>query len=237
MTGARALAHAEMDRRIRQAARQELATAGGAGLSMRAVAREVGMVSSAIYRYYPTREALLTAMIIESYHALGSVLAATADDDHADAGARWAALAETLRTWALEHPHEFQLIYGTPIPGYRAPAETVPAAAAVAQPFLDCAALGIDPAMVPDDLVAALAPAGEALGVRTETAAGFLAALSQLVGMITLELGGHFVGVTDDPAALHRATVITQRRTLGLPPPAPRRTAARRTGSARGRRG
>src|SRR5690606_23753086 len=99
---------------------------------------EVGMVSSAVYRYFPTREALLTAMIIESYGHLAERLAAVRATRP---GRRWEALGRALREWAHEVPHEFQLIYGTPIPGYVAPTETIPAAEAVASPFLQAGAV------------------------------------------------------------------------------------------------
>ena len=61
-----------MHRAILDAGRRRLASDGATGLSLRAVARDVGMVSSAVYRYVPNRDALLTALIIESYDALGA---------------------------------------------------------------------------------------------------------------------------------------------------------------------
>ena len=131
MVGVREESRERTTAAILAAAREEIAAHGGGGLSMRAVAREVGMVSSAVYRYFPTREALLTAMILESYESL----AATLEEVRARrADRRWVALGRALRGWAVERPHEFQLIYGTPVPGYAAPPETVPAAAAVARP-------------------------------------------------------------------------------------------------------
>lgn len=164
---------------IRAAAREQIRTVGGGALSMRAIAREVGLVSSAIYRYHPTREALLTALIIESYGSLGDALSAT----HG-----WSEAAHALRGWAVARPHEFQLIYGTPIPGYVAPPETIPLAARVAAPFL--AATGVQ-------------------AVDHPAAAPVLAALAELIGLITLELGGHLVGVTD-PAELYAFAVDAQ---------------------------
>ena len=137
--GKRDEARAETTEKILEAARAEVVRVGGVGLSMRSVAREVGMVSSAIYRYFPTREDLLTAMILESYAALAEALnaaAAAADLDGRDAtrpdAARWAGLAVALRGWARERPHEFQLIYGTQIQVFLSSPETIPAAAAVA---------------------------------------------------------------------------------------------------------
>jgi len=199
---------------IRAAARRQIAEVGGGALSMRAIAREVGLVSSAVYRYFPTREALLTAMIVESYGNLASALPAT--EGLAGAEAR-RTLGRGLRAWARSVPHEFQLIYGTPIPGYVAPPETVPAAAAVAEPFLRLA-----PRSAPDafgDPV--LADQFGALGTTFPDADGaglaaVLAELAALIGFISLELSGHFVGTADPADALYEALLSRQVATLGL---------------------
>uniref|UniRef100_UPI002608742C TetR/AcrR family transcriptional regulator n=1 Tax=Trebonia sp. TaxID=2767075 RepID=UPI002608742C len=111
---ARERARAELTREIRQEARRQLANVGADGLSLRAVARSLGMVSSALYRYYPSRDDLLTALIIDAYNAVGS---AAEDAVSAAAGAdprgRWAAACHAIRGWALAHPHEYALIYGS----------------------------------------------------------------------------------------------------------------------------
>src|ERR687884_2050560 len=70
--GARARVRAELTREITEAARRHLTTDGAAGLSLRAVARELGMASSAVYRYFPSRDDLLTALIVDAYDALGA---------------------------------------------------------------------------------------------------------------------------------------------------------------------
>lgn len=204
---------AETRSRILAAARSEIAEHGGVGLSMRAIAREVGLVSSAIYRHFPTREALITAMILESYANLDAALSAAPHDRRPDR--RWTALANALREWARAHPHEFQLIYGTPIPGYVAPPETVPAAAAVASPFIEVGTQPVD-AFTDPDLVEQLAGLAEPLGADPSGAAAVVAELAALVGFITLELGGHFVGVAEPAEPLFRALVARQAATLGL---------------------
>ena len=123
----------ELTREITEIARSQLATEGAAGLSLRAVAREMGMVSSAIYRYFPSRDDLLTALIIDGYNAIG-VAAEQADaacpaDDHAG---RLIAVCRAVRDWALAHPHEYALVYGSPVPGYQAPQQTIAPAARAA---------------------------------------------------------------------------------------------------------
>jgi AcrR family transcriptional regulator len=115
---------------IKAVARQHLAT-DGANLSLRAVTRDMGMVSSALYRYFASRDELLTALIMDAYNDLGDQVAA------ADAGikdrsrlrARWLESTRAVRRWALANPAEYALIYGSPVPGYAAPAETIAAAA------------------------------------------------------------------------------------------------------------
>jgi AcrR family transcriptional regulator len=122
----RARIRAEMIEEIKRVARRQIATEG-ASLSLRAVARELGMVSSAVYRYFASRDDLLTALIIDAYNSLGEI-SEKADarvSDRADFVARWVAVARSLRAWALNFPHEYALIYGSPVPGYAAPRDTV----------------------------------------------------------------------------------------------------------------
>src|ERR1700743_3471809 len=128
---ARERVRAELIREIKDEARRQAATASAGGLSLRAVARELGMASSALYRYFPSRDDLLTALIIDAYDALGEKAerAAGAVRPRSDTRARWRAPAGTVRAWARAHPHEYALLYGTPVPGYSAPQATVAPAA------------------------------------------------------------------------------------------------------------
>ncbi len=124
--GLRARVREEMRGEILASARRHLAEEGPAGLSFRAVARDVGLVSSAVYRYFPSRDALLTALIIESYDALGEVVErAEAAVDRAAFGDRYRAVGRASREWAVAEPQQWALIYGSPVPGYVAPSDTV----------------------------------------------------------------------------------------------------------------
>lgn len=209
----RAEARARTTAKILEAARRQIATEGGGALSMRAVAREVGMVSSAVFRYYATKEALLTALILESYGHLAAALEQAPRARRADR--RWEQLTHVLRDWARRNPHEFQLLYGTPVPGYVAPPETIPAAAAVALPFLQVG--GRSPVEGFEDEVAGqLQDLADQAGVDPAGAAAVLAELATLVGAISLELSGHLVGTADPADHLYRAIVLRQIGTLGL---------------------
>src|SRR5215475_8600094 len=113
----RARVRAEMTDEIKAVARRHLET-DGANLSLRAVARDMGMVSSALYRYFASRDELLTALIIDAYNALGATVegADGAVSDRADFRGRWMASARSIRGWALARPAEYALLYGSPVP-------------------------------------------------------------------------------------------------------------------------
>ena len=104
--------------------REHLAAHGAAALSLRAVARDLGVVSSAVYRYVENREELLTLLLIDAYNELGDeVEAAVAALPGADFAGRFNALGSAVRRWALREPACYGLLFGSPVPGYRAPAE------------------------------------------------------------------------------------------------------------------
>jgi AcrR family transcriptional regulator len=122
----RARVRAEMVEEIKNVARRQLAEQG-TDLSLRAVARDMGMVSSAIYRYFPSRDDLLTALILDAYNAMGEAAesAGASVRDRDDYLGRWLTVAHAIRRWAVTYPHEYALIYGSPVPGYAAPQDTV----------------------------------------------------------------------------------------------------------------
>jgi AcrR family transcriptional regulator len=199
---ARERARAELTREIKQEARRQLAAHGAQGLSLRAVARELGMVSSAIYRYFPSRDELLTALIIEAYDALGGAAeAASAGPPPADVRGRWRAACHAVRDWALAHPHEYALIYGSPVPGYQAPQATIAPAVRVARVIggLLADARPRSPHALPPELAgqAAIVAAAIAPEEPGPVITRGLIALTQLFGMISFELFGQFVGSLD----------------------------------------
>ena len=123
---ARERARAEITGEILDAARGYLATDGAPALSLRAIARDLGMASSALYRYFKSRDELLTRLIIDAYDSLGAAAEVReATIDRNDLAGRFTATCDAVRAWALAHPNEYALIYGSPVPGYVAPADTV----------------------------------------------------------------------------------------------------------------
>ena len=212
---ARQRARAELTREIKEAARRQLAETGAPQLSLRAVARELGMVSSALYRYFPSRDDLLTALIIDAYDSIGEAAEAAAGAN-GTAGPRsgWRAVCHAVRDWARANPHEYALIYGSPVPGYQAPRDTVAPAARVplvlgqllrdscaAQAASAAGTAAAPPAEPPLPAVlaaqAAIVAGAIAPGVPEPLIVRVLIAWTQLFGMISFELFGQFVGSAD----------------------------------------
>jgi AcrR family transcriptional regulator len=120
----RSRAREQTMRDIVRIGRAHLATEGAAALSLRAVARDLGLVSSAVYRYVESREELLTLLVVDGYDELGvAVGAALAKVDPSDHAGRMVAIGRAVRAWALAEPATYALLFGSPVPGYEAPAE------------------------------------------------------------------------------------------------------------------
>lgn len=103
--------------------REHLASDGAAALSLRAVARDLGVVSSAVYRYVRSRDELLTLLVIDGYNALGDAVDADLAGAPDDPIARIRTLCHSVRRWAHAEPARYGLLFGTPVPGYDAPVE------------------------------------------------------------------------------------------------------------------
>lgn len=130
--------------RIVELGRRYLITEGAGALSLRAVARDLGMVSSAVYRYVASRDDLLTLLLIDAY----SELADAVDEARPTAAVSWredvAAIATAARRWAVAQPASWALLYGSPVPGYHAPAErTVGPGTRVVGALFDAIATGV----------------------------------------------------------------------------------------------
>jgi AcrR family transcriptional regulator len=225
---ARARARAELTREIKGTARRRLADAGPAGLSLRAVARDLGLASSAVYRYFPSRDELLTALIIDAFDAIGAAAeAADAGCERADFTGRWMSVTHAIRAWALANRHEYELIYGTPVPGYQAPRDSVAPATRITMVLLnilrDASAAGtIDdrsvaaiPAAVSADLDrwrASLAPEVTEAGLARGLYAWIL-----LFGSVSFEMFGHLHTIVEEYDAFFNLEMRQMARYIGLP--------------------
>lgn len=228
-TTARARVRAEVTREIMDVARAHLVERGAHDLSLRAVARALGMAPSGLYRYFAGRDELLTALIIDSYGALGAAAvaadAAIPEDDHLQ---RWAAVTGAIWSWGHEHPREWALIYGSPVPGYRAPQDTVDAARLVIDALIAVVRSAADhgrlaAAAQPVAKPGSLRPTIE--GVRAHMAGledghvvATVAAFAEIVGMVSLHLFGHFENAVDPADLLWDQMMADRAHLIGLRP-------------------
>ena len=221
-----------MTTEIKEAARRQLATEG-ANLSLRAIAREMGMVSSALYRYFASRDDLLTALIIDAYNGIGDA------GDHADASVedrsdllgRWLAVAHAWRDWALAAPAEYALIHGSPVPGYAAPQDTIAPATrrflVVAGILRDGVAAGrlanpvaspLPSPPLPAALAGELAQVAVFVGLEPDPglAALGLMTITQLFGALNFEMFGQLNNSIDERRAWYDHQARTMASLVGL---------------------
>ena len=206
-----------------------MADGGPGAITLRAIAREMGMTANAVYSYFPTRDDLVTALIRDVYGDLADVLTEARDSrPENDPSGRILAWASAFREWSLTHTEGFRLIYGDPIPGYRAPAggpapeaeqrvcAVLTGLAASARPEAMAAHDGdgfdwadFDPTLVAEvrALFPDLSPAVLAIALRM---------WGHLHGLVSLEILGHLRTLTTDPDKLYRSEVNQMIRGLGL---------------------
>src|SRR5882757_1006639 len=211
--GKRQESRERIEREIIAIGRRHLVTEGAAGLSVRAIARELGMVSSAVYRYVASRDDLLTLLLIDAYTELADAV----DRAHRSASGSWAehalASARAARQWAIEQPACWALLYGSPVPGYHAPAErTVGPGTRVVGALFAAVASGIAAGDIVVPNVQAPQPMSSDFdAVRAEfaftgddaTVLKCFLLWAALVGAISLEVFGQYGADTlTDPAAV-----------------------------------
>jgi AcrR family transcriptional regulator len=226
--GARARARAEVRAAILSTAAAHVAADGAASLSLRAVARDLGIASSAVYRYFANRDELLTTLIIDAYDSLGdhteAAIASSADRPPTQ---RWVAAAMAIREWSVARPHDYALLYGTPVPGYAAPDDTVGPGIRVS---LALVGIVVDAArsarldeptdlVISDETAASLHALREQLTlpeVGDTTILAVVLAWTQLFGLLTFELFGQTKNFVADDELLFRDAATNMARRIGL---------------------
>jgi AcrR family transcriptional regulator len=207
-----------IEAQIIELGRRHLVEHGATGLSLRAIARDLGMVSSAVYRYVSSRDELLTLLLVDAY----SDLADTVDRARDAVPDVWSddviAIAQAVRRWAVAHPARWALLYGSPVPGYHAPAErTVGPGTRVIGALFDAVAAGIKTG----DIMLTNRPAPQPISAdfeRLRREFGFpgddpvlakcFAIWAGVVGAISLEVFGQYGDDTlSDAAAVFDAQV------------------------------
>ena len=227
----RARLRAETTGEILELARRQLAEHGPGGLSLRAIARQMGTASSALYRYFPSQGELVTVLSVEAYDSLAAVLAAARDARPAgDHAGRWLALCHAFRRWSLDHRADFALIFGTPLPGYHAAEDATAAAAGRSvRVAVEVYAAAVQAGAA--DTAWAQVPSGLRTGALWDALAGDIAAASEpvlagvvlsawasLLGFLVAEIFGSLTELITDTGLLYQAHVRTVMLGMGYQP-------------------
>ena len=190
--GPRARYRQQVRDEVQSRAWAQISEAGASALSLKAIATQMGMTAPALYRYYGSRDELLTQLILSTYQEIAELVEAAVDVDSTPGG-QLTDIAQALRRWAVANPQRYLLLYGTPVPGYHAP----PAATELAQRILDPILAGF----------AALVDHHADPGSDSTTLLRAVTFWTRLHGVLSLELAGHFAGMSIDTDQLYAAEI------------------------------
>ena len=203
---------------IKETAWQQISESGAAAISLRAIARELNITAPAIYNYFPNRDELVTALIVDAFNSLAeaqeNILKQFANRDPAE---QFRLLGLAYREWAVTYPQRYQLIFGTPIPRYHAPDDvTAPAATrslvpliqviqtiyTLRKPVLDCL-----PPMTP--ALENMLKQWQAAGTHADLEVLYLTLVvwSRVHGLVLMEIGKQLPPFISEPAEIYQREI------------------------------
>ena len=210
---------AQVRQEVKEAALRQLAEAGPGALSISAIGKQLGVSGPALYRYFASRDDLLTELVIDAYHDLAKALtAATSHVPDDRPRGRFEALARAYRRWALAEPHRYRLLFGPPLPGYEAHAQRLVEASWAAMNLLlevlrGFAAGAAEPSGPLASELTAWAQQGNQR-VDPGTALHAILIWSQLHGIVSLEIAGNFASMSIDADQLFEIQLAAITATL-----------------------
>jgi AcrR family transcriptional regulator len=212
--------HPDLQTAIKKTAWKQIADKGAAALSLRAIARDLNITAPAIYNYFPRRDDLVTALIVDAFTSLGeSQIDSIRDLPEDEFATRLSTLGLAYRKWAITYPQRYQLIFGTPIPGYEAPADvTVPAAAWSLRPLIEAIHAIFVAGRLRVERSAAMTPELESMleawsefmgGTDVEVLYSALVIWSRVHGLVSMEIGNQMPSFITDPGEIFRREIKT----------------------------
>jgi AcrR family transcriptional regulator len=210
-----------LQKAIKETAWKQVAEFGAPALSLRAIARELKITAPAIYNYFPSRDHLVTALIVDAYISLGNSQKSVLENmAKRDSVSRFSALGVAYRDWAVTYPQRYQLIFGTPIPNYRAPEDTTtPAAAWALLPLIETVKAINTKGNLRVERLAKLTPKLKSMLEAWEQFTGGVAEIevlytayvvwSRVHGLVSLELGNQLPSFFTDPGEIFRREIAT----------------------------
>lgn len=212
---------------IKATTRQYIAEHGAPALSLRAIATEMGMTAPALYRYFKNRDDLVTALIVDAYAAMAETIRKRRDE-YAQVGhaARFLSGCAGYREWAVAHPQDYNLLFGTPIPGYVGPEEIiVPIAARSLRLMVEI----VDEALragkmqpptpysdPPPALQAQIAELAQRHGYPPQAFYVSVIVWSRMHGLVSLEVVGQIQPLVGDPAEIFQQELRLMLEQYGL---------------------
>jgi len=196
---------------VKQAARRQLAESGPGGVSVSAIGKQLGVSGPALYRYFASRDELLTELVIDAYNDLADALRAAAGrTPRQDPRCQLETLARAYRSWALAQPHRYRLLFGPPLPGYDAHAQRLVDASQTAMNQLLGVVRELEDRTAPappQPLASQLTAWAQAHDPGTGPATALRALLiwSRLHGLVSLEIAGNFAAMGIDPGQVFEA--------------------------------
>jgi AcrR family transcriptional regulator len=209
---------------IKETAWKQIAEFGAPALSLRAIARELKITAPAIYNYFPRRDDLVTALIVDAYTSLGDSQKVTLENmSKKDAASCFSALGIAYRDWAITYPQRYQLIFGTPIPNYDAPEDTTtPAAAWALLPLIETIQALYNEGNLRVERLSKLTPKLKSMLETWRQFTGNIAEIetlytayvvwSRVHGLMMLELGKQLPSFFADPGEIFRREIATMIR-------------------------
>lgn len=220
----RARVRAQTTAEIKAMARRHLVEHGVGGVQLRAIARDLGMTAPALYRYFDSHEALLTALVIDLYDEVADVVEAAADPSVGEPWQRLGDAARAFRQWSVTHPREFILLFGSPIPGVGVEPDSPDKASAqrfgqaFGRLFVEMWEARPFPTLPVDaSLEGPLRAYAEHVGVDlpVEALAVFVSSWIRLYGAVTMEVFGHISFVLADAEPMFERELVALARDLG----------------------
>lgn len=212
--------HPNLEEAIKETAWRQITETGASAMSLRAIARELGITAPAIYNYFPRRDDLVTELIVDAFNSLGeSQQDSIRNLPEDDLSTRLTTLGLAYRNWAVTHPQRYQLIFGTPIPGYEAPTDiTTPAAAWSLVPLIETLQAIFAAGRLRVDRSAAMTPELRSMleawsqftgGTDIEVLYTALVIWSRVHGLVTLEIGHQFPSFIADPGEIYQREILS----------------------------
>jgi AcrR family transcriptional regulator len=219
--------HPDLQTAIKDTAWKQIAEKGSSALSLRAIARELGITAPAIYNYFSSRDDLVTALIVDAFTSLGEAQQGSIQELSEDnLSARLSTLGLAYRDWAITYPQRYQLIFGTPIPGYEAPADvTTPAAARSLEPLIETIQAIFAAGRLRADRSTAMRPELRSMleawsqytgGNDPEVLYTALVIWSRVHGLVSMEIGNQLPSFITDPGEIYRREIeIIEKQVIG----------------------